>query len=153
MADKKIRVCAILVVHDGATWLPEVVAALASQTRKVDQTIAIDTGSQDVSAKLLSGARIDFSTIERGDGFGTAVATAVKQLPSLNENIEEWIWLLHDDCAPAPNALEALLAAVENRPNIAMVGPKLIGWNKRDHLLEAGISIATQGARIGRAHV
>ena len=149
MADKKIRVCTILVVHDGATWLPEVVAALASQTRKVDQTIAIDTGSQDASAKLLSGARIDFSSIERGDGFGTAVATAVKQLPSLNENenIEEWIWLLHDDCAPAPNALEALLAAVENRPNIAMVGPKLIGWNKRDHLLEAGISIATQGAR------
>ena len=86
MADKKIRVCAILVVHDGATWLPEVVAALASQTRKVDQTIAIDTGSQDASAKLLSGARIDFSSIERGDGFGTAVATAVKQLPSLNEN-------------------------------------------------------------------
>ena len=144
---KKRRVCAILVVHDGATWLPEVVAALASQTRTVDRTIAIDTGSQDSSIKLLSGARIEFTTIDRGDGFGTAVATAVNQLPPASEDVEEWLWLIHDDCAPGPEALAELLKAVEDRPNIAMVGPKLIGWNNRDHLLEAGISIATQGSR------
>ena len=146
-AMKKIRVSAILVVHDGATWLPEVVAALASQTRAVDKTIAIDTGSQDSSVKLLSGARIEFITIERGDGFGTAVETAVNHLPPASEDVEDWLWLIHDDCAPAPNALEELLKAIEDRPNIAMVGPKLINWSNRDHLLEAGISIATQGSR------
>ena len=149
---KSARVTAILVVHDGATWLPEVVAALASQTRQIDRTIAIDTGSQDSSPKLLTGAKIPFTTIDRGDGFGTAVATAVSQLPPISQNelnpdYEEFIWLIHDDCAPAPNALEELLKAFENKPNIAMVGPKLIGWKNRDHLLEAGISIATQGSR------
>ena len=147
MTDKKIRVCAILVVHDGATWLPEVVAALASQTRAVDRTIAIDTGSQDSSTKLLSGARIQFISIDRGDGFGTAVSTAVKNLPAVSDEYEDWIWLIHDDCAPSPNSLKALLTAVSDRPNVAMVGPKIIGWNKRDHLLEAGISIASQGTR------
>ena len=147
MTDKKIRVCAILVVHDGATWLPEVVAALASQTRTVDRTIAIDTGSQDSSTKLLSGARIQFISIDRGDGFGTAVSTAVKNLPAVSDEYEDWIWLIHDDCAPSPNSLKALLTAVSDRPNVAMVGPKIIGWNKRDHLLEAGISIASQGTR------
>mgnify|MGYP000577773535 CR=1 FL=1 len=48
------RVSAILVVHDGATWLPEVVASLASQTRAFDHIVAVDTGSVDASAKLLS---------------------------------------------------------------------------------------------------
>ena len=139
------RVSAILVVHDGATWLPEVVASLASQTRPFDQIVAIDTGSVDVSAKLLKGARIPILTMARETGFGAAIASAVERLPPSLEN--EWLWILHDDCAPAPGALEALLAAVDDRPSVVMAGPKLLGWHDRTHLLEIGISIATNGAR------
>jgi GT2 family glycosyltransferase len=68
------RVTAILVVHDGSTWLAEVVASIASQVRKADQIFAIDTGSIDSSAKLLKGARIPVATIDREVGFGAAVA-------------------------------------------------------------------------------
>ena len=139
------RVSAILVVHDGATWLPEVVASLASQTRPFDQIVAVDTGSVDVSAKLLKGARIPILTMARETGFGAAIASAVEKLPPSLEN--EWLWILHDDCAPAPGALEALLAAVDDRPSVVMAGPKLLGWHDRTHLLEIGISIATNGAR------
>jgi GT2 family glycosyltransferase len=139
------RVGAILVVHDGATWLPEVVASLASQTRPFDQIVAVDTGSVDVSAKLLKGARIPILTMARETGFGAAIASAVEKLPPSLEN--EWLWILHDDCAPAPGALEALLAAVDDRPSVVMAGPKLLGWHDRTHLLEIGISIATNGAR------
>jgi GT2 family glycosyltransferase len=139
------RVSAILVVHDGATWLPEVVASLASQTRAFDHIVAVDTGSVDASAKLLKGARIPILTMPRETGFGAAIASAVEKLPPTIEN--EWLWILHDDCAPAPGALEALLAAVDDRPNVVMAGPKLLGWHDRTHLLEIGISIATNGAR------
>jgi len=59
----------------------------------------------------------------------------------------EWIWLIHDDCAPAPTALAELLAAIDDRPQVVMVGPKLLGWHDRTHLLEAGVSIAGNGAR------
>ena len=52
------RVTAILVLHDGARWLPEVIASLASQTHPVNQSVAVDTGSEDDSAKLVKGARI-----------------------------------------------------------------------------------------------
>ena len=76
------RVTAILVVHDGATWLPEVVASIASQTRKADQIVAIDTGSIDSSAKLLKGARIPVATLDREIGFGAAIAHGVAQLPT-----------------------------------------------------------------------
>jgi GT2 family glycosyltransferase len=141
------RVTAILVVHDGATWLPEVVTSLATQTRSADRVIAVDTGSVDASAKLLKGARIPTITLDREIGFGEAISYAVGQLPPTTDPLNEWIWILHDDCAFAKDALENLLTAVAERPNVAMAGPKLLGWHDRTHLLEVGISLATNGAR------
>ena len=139
------RVSAILVVHDGATWLPEVVASLASQTRAIDQLISVDTGSVDSSAKLLKGARVPIISMPRETGFGAAIASAVEKLPP--RAVNEWLWIIHDDCAPASGALAALLAAVEERPQVVMAGPKLLGWHDRTHILEIGVSIATNGAR------
>ena len=141
----KHRVTAVLVSHNGAVWLPEVVAALTSQTRPIDLITAVDTGSQDASTKLLKSARIPFMSADVQTGFGEAVSLAVDKLPKPVDH--EWIWLIHDDCAPAPTALAELLAAVDDRPQVVMIGPKLLGWHDRTHLLEAGISIAGNGAR------
>ncbi|MFG2882540.1 glycosyltransferase [Streptomyces sp. NPDC048297] len=64
----------------------------------------------------------------------------------------QWLWLLHDDSAPEPDALAQLLRVVENeselgRDDIAVVGPKLRGWYDRRQLLEVGVSIANSGRR------
>ncbi|MFD7437365.1 glycosyltransferase [Streptomyces sp. NPDC059861] len=64
----------------------------------------------------------------------------------------QWLWLLHDDCAPEPDALAELLRVVENelelgRDDVAVVGPKLRGWYDRRQLLEVGVSIANSGRR------
>ncbi|WP_320775217.1 glycosyltransferase family 2 protein [Streptomyces sp. CRN 30] len=64
----------------------------------------------------------------------------------------QWLWLLHDDCAPEPDALAQLLQVVENehelgREDVAVVGPKLRGWYDRRQLLEVGVSIANSGRR------
>ena len=141
----KHRVTAVLVSHNGAVWLPEVVAALTSQTRPIDLITAVDTGSQDASTKLLKSARIPFIAADVETGFGEAISLAVNKLPQSVDH--EWIWLIHDDCAPAPTALAELIAAIDDRPQVVMVGPKLLGWHDRTHLLEAGISIAGNGAR------
>lgn len=141
------RITALLVVHDGATWLPEVVASITSQTRSADQILAIDTGSVDASAKLLKGARIPTVTLDRTTSFGQALHYGVSHLPSPIAGVEEWLWILHDDCALDPHALDELINAVADRPNIVMAGPKLLGWHDRTHLLEVGISIATNGSR------
>ncbi|MGW0827011.1 glycosyltransferase [Streptomyces sp. NPDC002845] len=65
---------------------------------------------------------------------------------------EQWLWLLHDDCAPEPDALAQLLRVVEHerelgRDDIAVVGPKLRGWYDRRQLLEVGVTIANSGRR------
>ncbi|MGW0737884.1 glycosyltransferase family 2 protein [Streptomyces sp. NPDC002851] len=63
----------------------------------------------------------------------------------------QWLWLLHDDCAPEPDALAELLRVVEREQEInrdvAVVGPKLRGWYDRRQLLEVGVSIANSGRR------
>ncbi|MDX3247736.1 glycosyltransferase family 2 protein [Streptomyces sp. ME18-1-4] len=64
----------------------------------------------------------------------------------------QWLWLLHDDCAPEPHALAEMLRVVENelelgRDDVAIVGPKLRGWYDRRQLLEVGVTIAHSGRR------
>ncbi|MGV9285570.1 glycosyltransferase [Streptomyces sp. NPDC003730] len=64
----------------------------------------------------------------------------------------QWLWLLHDDCAPEPDALAQLLRVVDTeyelgREDVAVVGPKLRGWYDRRQLLEVGVSIANSGRR------
>ena len=64
---------------------------------------------------------------------------------------EQWLWLLHDDSAPEPDALAHLLRVVENERElgheVAVVGPKLRGWYDRRQLLEVGVTIANSGRR------
>ncbi len=76
------HVTAILVVHDGALWLPEVVASLTSQKRFADQILAVDTGSTDSSVALLKGAKIPTLTLDRESGFGDAIWAAIQTLPA-----------------------------------------------------------------------
>ncbi|MFD3922573.1 glycosyltransferase [Streptomyces sp. NPDC058595] len=59
----------------------------------------------------------------------------------------QWLWLLHDDCAPDPDALAELLRVVDTDSHAAIVGPKLRGWYDRKQLLEVGVSIANSGRR------
>ena len=144
MADK-FFVTAVLVSHDGATWLPQVIASLSSQTRSIDRIVAVDTGSTDTSLKLLKSAGITTHLEDREMGYGDAIEHALALTPTTDEN--EWLWLIHDDCAPTRDALKLLLEALEERPQVAIAGPKLRNWYDRDHLLEVGISIAGNGSR------
>ncbi|WP_344093072.1 glycosyltransferase family 2 protein, partial [Streptomyces stramineus] len=59
----------------------------------------------------------------------------------------QWLWLLHDDCAPEPGALHELLRVADAEPDAAVIGPKLRSWYDRRQLLETGVSIARSGRR------
>ncbi|WP_078988165.1 glycosyltransferase family 2 protein [Streptomyces sp. XY332] len=59
----------------------------------------------------------------------------------------QWLWLLHDDSAPEPDALTELLRVAEDNPDAAVIGPKLRGWYDKKQLLEAGVTIARSGRR------
>ncbi|MTE19300.1 glycosyltransferase [Streptomyces sp. TRM43335] len=59
----------------------------------------------------------------------------------------QWLWLLHDDCAPAPDALAELLRVADEDETAAVIGPKLRSWYNSRQLLEVGVSIANSGRR------
>lgn len=145
------RVLALLVTHDGARWLPEVLNSLLAQERPPDHILAIDTGSTDRTREILERNGIETILADRDCGFGEAINRALAEFPGWSGSDEsrstDWLWLLHDDFAPFPDALALLLAAATADPSVGIAGPKLRGWHDRNHLLEVGISIAGNGAR------
>ena len=82
--------------------------------------------------------------------FGAAVAAGLAELPaSFSEGADqEWIWLLHDDSAPDPRALEELLFAVERAPSVAVAGTKLVEWDNPRRLVEVGLSVSRRAERL-----
>ena len=144
-----VVVTAVVVAHQGARWLPELEAAVRAQTRRPDVTVAADTGSTDGSADLLRewvGAQ-RLTVLPERTGFGDAVRSALALEPSARAGATRWVWLLHDDCAPEPEALEALLAVAAEDPQVAVAGPKVRAWTDRRLLLEVGVTIARSGRR------
>lgn len=85
-------------------------------------------------------------------GFGTAVRTAVAEIPAPGgppDNAEHgWLWLLHDDSAPEPSALEELLLAVERAPSVAIAGAKQVAWRDDRELVDVGLSISRWAERL-----
>jgi hypothetical protein len=60
----------------------------------------------------------------------------------------EWLWLLHDDAAPAPDALEQLLAAVETGPSVGIAGCKQVAWDDDQRLLDVGFTTSRFGVLV-----
>ena len=153
-------VTAVIIAHDGAAWLPRIAEALLGQTRPVQRVVAVDTGSRDRSGSVLAellGRSVVFG-MDRRTGYGEAVANALRHRAA-NTNVPglawlaagdrtEWVWLLHDDCEPAPDALEQLLRGAAEARSAAVLGPKVMDWADRRVLLEAGITIDGAGRRI-----
>lgn len=152
------RVVAVLVAHDGAPWLPEALIALSRQTRRPDVVVAVDTGSRDDSAAMLRAALGGEYVVsaDRSTGFGDAVRTGLAHVsglppqyadsPQYSDPPETWVWLLHDDAAPAPGALEHLLDAGQPA-SVAVVGAKLVDWDDPGVLLEVGLTVGRGGRR------
>ena len=80
----------------------------------------------------------DTDGYEQGDGDGGG---------ALDAEPVQWLWLLHDDCEPQPDALRELLRVADASPSAAVVGPKLRSWYDRRQLLETGVTIARSGRR------
>lgn len=142
-------VTAVLVSHQGERWLPAILAGVAAQTRPVDRAVAVDTGSTDASPELLSHAWGPGSLVvlDGTAGFGVAVKAGLDHVGPAQNATDEWLWLLHDDANPAPEALAQLLRAAEDHPEARVLGPKIREWPSLRRLLEVGVTISGTGRR------
>jgi GT2 family glycosyltransferase len=142
------RVTAVLVSSNGAEHLPRTLAAIAAQTRAPDALVVVDCASTDATSALLAAAHpTRFIQASNRLSFGTAVAHALGVAPP-PEHENEWLWLLAHDTAPEPDALAALLAAVEVNPSVAAAGPKQMEWDDPDYISEFGETVTRFGASV-----
>lgn len=147
-----------MVSHDGGDFLPRTLAALAGQTRPADSFIGVDTGSRDHSAALLRQAfgTANVTVFENTrSGMGGAVEAGLRSLAPWPADGSapgapgpEWIWLLHDDAAPAPEALAELLHAVERAPSVTVAGCKQLDWHAGRRLIDVGLSTSRWAERL-----
>jgi GT2 family glycosyltransferase len=147
-------VVAVLVCHNGEQYLPRTLAALAALKPAPAHVIAVDTGSADGTAALLAEATNPASgpvdggpvnsviTLPSETGFAEAVHAGVEAAPD-----SEWLWILHDDCAPEADTLGVLLRCADEQSSVAVWGPKVLGWDEPRRLLEIGVSISQSGRR------
>ena len=150
-------VTAVLVVHDGARWLPETLKALLTQARPAQRLVVVDTGSRDRGPAVLAEVAAEGTVLAlpRTTGYGEAIAEALRQgaasAPVPDDDPgqprTEWIWLLHDDSAPAHDALAQLLRTAGTDPNVAVLGPKVRDWDDRRVLREVGVTVDAAGRR------
>ena len=162
------HVTAVLVTFDAARWLPATLAALAKLDPRPTRLIAIDNASTDATRTILDVAHDDgvLDAVYEGRrkfGFGAAVEAALDfdaaNLQDAADTIgfravsardSHWLWLLHDDAVPAPDALYELLAHVTVDQSIDLTGPKLLLPRHRhggQPISEVGVSISGTGRR------
>nr|WP_245554564.1 glycosyltransferase [Actinosynnema mirum] len=94
-------------------------------------------------AGLLSGVL----TLPRSTGFAEAVHAAVAHAEERWGDPGAWVWVLHDDSAPEPGCLAALLATAEIAPSSAVLGPLVVDWADPRVVVEAGLSTDASGQR------
>lgn len=139
------RVLAVLVCRDGGPFLERTLTALAASTVRPDRLIAVDTSSDDDTVSWLTADGSPVSEVLQvpaDTGFATAVHTGVD-----TGGASDYVWVLHDDCAPTPTALAELLSVLEEQSTVAVAGPKVLGWDEPRRLLEVGVSISRSGRR------
>lgn len=142
-------VTAVMVVHNAHEWLPRQLLSLARLDPRPGHIIAVDNGSTDGSRDLLEAALAEGVIHELHDGeahfgFGRAVEVG------LGSATPEWVWLLHDDSAPRPDALGQLLRGVRTT-GAALLFPKLLQPRRRNYpetLAEVGQTISRSGRRV-----
>ena len=100
--DDPPTVGAVLVAHNGAAWLPKVLASFADMFQAPQAWRVVDVSSTDGCADLLRDSfgaeRITYAP--SGTGFGEAVRLGIEAMPRT-----DWVWLLHDDASVLPGTL------------------------------------------------
>jgi GT2 family glycosyltransferase len=131
-------VLAVLVTRNGAAWLPRALRSLARQTHPRLGVLAIDNASTDGSAELLEGALGARRVIRLTEnlGFAASIRRAM-EVPAVRD--VDFLLLMHDDAALAPQAVARLVEEAGRVPGAGVVGPKVLDWGGRV-LREVGFS-------------
>ncbi len=119
--------------------LRECLDALARQTRRDFEVIVIDNSGQGLARRNGSAAGARIIENQRNAGFGRAINQG------LQSSSAPYLATLNDDAAPHPGWIDALVSAMERRPDAGMCASqvRLFGESRLD---SAGMLVALDGS-------
>ncbi|MBL0885886.1 glycosyltransferase [Myceligenerans indicum] len=163
-ASTLVTVTAVVVTRGRSPYLESTLNAVRAQSLAPSSIVVVDVDTAHSTSAhrglSLDGAR--YVAASRSRSFGDAVNAAVAEAIDPGEtDAPDWLWLLHDDSAPAPGALAALLRSVEHAGSVAVAGCKQRRWELDDDgrprdladpdrglLLQVGYTVSPLGRRM-----
>ena len=134
------QVTAIVLAHDEPQLLSRTLKQLTTQSVKPNQILVVDTSNTALENIPFQSLKLHPKT-----SFAAAISLAVE-----NAQPTGLIWILHDDSAPHPDALEKLLQKFELSPSLAVVGPKQIDWDNPKIIRQLGLTLTSSGKILNR---
>lgn len=110
MPDERIVAC--IVTNNRRDLLRECLTALQAQTRPLEEIVVIDNGSEDGTGAMLAEEFPDVEVIAYPDNLGASHGFSRGVTLALEREFD-WLWLIDDDGIARPDALEQLLAALD----------------------------------------
>jgi GT2 family glycosyltransferase len=127
--------------------LEECLASLERQTFSDFEVVVVDnSGRQAVRRLGPAGGRVSVISNDRNAGFGAAVNQAFHQ------STAPFLAVLNDDATVHPGWLEALLAAMEPRPDVGMCASQ-VRYASDGSLDSAGMLLCLDGSSKQRGHL
>lgn len=138
---RRSSVLVVLVVRNGAAWLPESLASVAGQTYERLGVIAVDCGSTDGSVSILEASLGEGRIIDLPRGSATPDAFRAV-LADERAADADYVLILHDDAVLAVDAVERMVETAEqvDITGIGIVGAKIVAWDDPRMLLDVGVS-------------
>ncbi|MGI8407640.1 MAG: glycosyltransferase family 2 protein, partial [Actinomycetota bacterium] len=138
-------VLAIVVTHDGRTWLKDALVALAAQDYAHLDVLVVDDASPDsreqphlkrVAKRHLRRLRWGYLRTPRPLGFGGAINWALSRV----RTDADLLLFMHDDFAPDAGSVSAMVERISSDAKTAVVGPKIVSWEDPRQLEEVGMA-------------
>ncbi|HEX2037714.1 MAG TPA: glycosyltransferase family 2 protein [Chloroflexota bacterium] len=145
-ATPRSRVSLVIPTFNGMHLLGPCLDAVASQTRRPDETIVVDDASTDGTAAML-GTRYPWVRLvrrQRNGGFAAATNTGIRASSG------EIVVLLNNDTEAEPGWLAALVAPLEQDRSIGFCASKLLLFDRRDVLHSAADGYSVGGEPVNR---
>ena len=151
----------LLLTHPGGPVLLQAFDALLQQDRRPDRIVVTGLGADDAE---IDDARDHPLVAERGvdlvvrdrlpdpDGEAPLWRVVEDGRAELPVAPRHWIWILHDDSVPEPDALAELIEATQRSSGVGVAGPKLVRSDDPRRLISVGQQL-TRGGRVVDAHV
>lgn len=127
--------------YNGIGRMDAVLESLERQSFGDFETIVVDNGSTDGSVEHLRQHWPGVRVVEwpRNRGFAAAVNEGFRQTTG------EFVALVNNDVELDPGWLEAVVAALRQRPEVASIASRLLEWERRNMLDGAGDLVGWDG--------